>query len=111
MNSYVSNTRIKSLLSQTNLSQSEFCKKANIHKSVLSNYLNGDRQPNSKQLTKIAEAFNVSPAWLMGFEVPMELHPEQKVSAFDRNLINKYHAAPQGIQDSIDILLDIKKGN
>lgn len=111
MNVNESNSRIRTLLSYSNLSQTDFCKKAGIHKSALSNYLNGDRKPNQLQLARIAEAFNVSPAWLMGFEVPMELHPEQKVSAFDRNLINKYHAAPQGIQDSIDILLDIKKGN
>lgn len=110
MNLDESNSRIRTLLSYSNLSQTDFCKKAGIHKSALSNYLNGDRKPNQLQLARIAEAFNVSPAWLMGFEVPMELHPTQKISTFDWNLITKYHAAPEGIQDSINILLDIKKG-
>lgn len=111
MNVNESNSRIRTLLSYSNLSQTDFCKKAGIQKSALSNYLNGDRKPNQLQLARIAEAFDVSPAWLMGFEVPMELHPVSKLSSFDRNLITKYHAAPKGIQDSINILLDIKKGD
>ncbi len=106
-----SNTRIRTLLTKTDLSQSDFCRKAGIQKSALSNYLNGDRQPNQQQLAKIARAFDVSPAWLMGFDVPMELSPLTELSLFEKSLIMAYRAAPDGIKDSINILLGITKGD
>lgn len=106
-----SNTRIRILLAKTDLSQSDFCRKAGIQRSALSNYLNGDRQPNQRQLAKISSAFNVSPAWLMGFDVPMELSPPSDVSPFEKALIAAYRSAPDGIKDSINILLNIQKGD
>lgn len=106
-----SNIRIRILLEKTNLSQSDFCRKAGIQKSALSNYLNGDRQPNQLQLARISTAFDVSPAWLMGFDVPMELSPLKEISPFEKNLISAYRSAPDGIKDSINILLNIKKGD
>ena len=111
MNKDNSNTRIRILLAQTNLSQSDFCRKAGIQKSALSNYLNGDRQPNQKQLARISTAFDVSPAWLMGFDVPMELTPLKDISPFEKSLIIAYRSAPDRIKDSINILLNIEKGD
>lgn len=67
-----SNQRIRQLISELNISQTDFCKKAGITKSALSNYLNGDRQPRQDQLDKIANTFYVNPAWLMGYDVPRE---------------------------------------
>ena len=66
-----SNTRIRTLINELNISQTEFCNKTGITKSALSNYLNGDRQPRQDQLDKIARAFNINPSWLMGYDVPM----------------------------------------
>lgn len=66
-----SNTRIRTLINELNISQTEFCNKTGITKSALSNYLNGDRQPRQDQLDKIAKAFNINPSWLMGYDVPM----------------------------------------
>ena len=111
MNKDDSNKRIRILLNSTQLSQSDFCKKAGIQKSALSNYLNGDRQPNQGQLSKIAEAFNVSPAWLMGYDVPMDFKTIQDISSLEQQIILAYRVAPDGIKDYINILLNIKKGD
>ena len=66
-----SNDRIKELLEHFQINQTQFCKKTGLQKSALSNYLNGNRLPRQDQLFKIADSFNVSAAWLMGYDVPM----------------------------------------
>lgn len=68
--------RISELLSVMGISQTDFCKKTGLQKSALSNYLNGDREPRQNQLSKIADAYNINPAWLMGYDVPMNYELE-----------------------------------
>lgn len=77
-----SKERLVELMNLYNMNQTEFCKKTGIQKSALSNYLNGDRVPRQDQLSLIADAFNVDPAWLMGYDVPMYLRPLMK--AYER---------------------------
>lgn len=64
--------RIKKALEIKGMKQSELCKLANIPKSSLSQYLSGDFEPKQDRIYLIAKALNVSEAWLMGFDVPME---------------------------------------
>ena len=66
-----SNDRIRQLLDHFQINQTEFCKKTGINKSALSNYLSGNRLPRQDQLYKIADSFEISAAWLMGYNVPM----------------------------------------
>lgn len=68
-----SNSRIRILLNELGISQTEFCNKTGITKSALSNYLNGDRQPRQDQLDKIAKAYDINPAWLMGYDVSSKI--------------------------------------
>ena len=64
--------RIRKALDIKGMRQSELCKLANIPKSSLSQYLSGDFEPKQDRIYLIAKALNVSEAWLMGFDVPME---------------------------------------
>lgn len=64
--------RIKKALQLKGMKQSELCKLASIPKSSLSQYLSGDFEPKQDRIYLIAKALNVSEAWLMGFDVPME---------------------------------------
>lgn len=79
----VSNTslRLKALMSDRNLRQTDIlelcrpiCKRENvkIQKSDLSQYISGKVEPRQDKLSILATALNVSEAWLMGFDVPME---------------------------------------
>lgn len=77
MRSSSSNKRIRSLINELGITQTEFCNKTGIKKSALSNYLNGDRQPRQDQLDKIADTFKINPAWLMGYDVPMSSPRDQ----------------------------------
>lgn len=51
-----------------------YCEKYNIkmNKSDLSQYCSGKTEPNQEKLFILGNALNVSEAWLMGFDVPME---------------------------------------
>lgn len=64
--------RIAELLNHLGINQTDFCKKTGLQKSALSNYLNGTREPRQDQISKISEAYSIDPAWIMGYDVPME---------------------------------------
>ena len=70
--------RIKKALSIRNMSQTDLCTKANISKSTLSEYLKGLYEPKQDKVFILAQALNVDPVWLMGYDVPMEKNEDQK---------------------------------
>lgn len=74
-------TRLKQIMSDENLRQVDilaktmpYCKKYGVkmNKSDLSQYCSGKTEPNQNKLFVLSLALNVSEAWLMGFDVPME---------------------------------------
>lgn len=73
--------RLKRLMADRNLRQVDilelckpYCKKYNVKlgRNDLSQYVSGKVEPGQKKLTIISLALNVSEAWLMGFDSPME---------------------------------------
>ena len=70
--------RIKKALSIRNMTQTDLCTKANISKSTLSEYLKGLYEPKQDKVFILAQALNVDPVWLMGYDVPMEKNEDQK---------------------------------
>lgn len=90
-----SNERIRELLTNLNVSQTEFCNATGIKPSALSNYLKGNRIPRQDALSKIADAYNISPTWLMGYDVPMD-YPMHTMIVHSEN--SEYFEAiiPQG---------------
>ena len=63
--------RIVSALKESGLSQADLVKKTGINKGALSSYISGRYIPKQTNIYKMACALNVSPAWLMGMDVPM----------------------------------------
>lgn len=84
--------RLKEALLLKNMKQTDLVKATGIGKSSISTYLSGEYEPKQRNIYKIAKALNVSEAWLMGFDVPMERvknpdenessEPEQSNSSF-----------------------------
>ena len=56
-----------------NINQADLCQRTGIPKSSMSMYLSGERSPRQNRLSQIAENLNISEAWLMGYDVPMEI--------------------------------------
>lgn len=64
--------RIKEALQIRNMKQADLVEKTRISKGALSSYISGAYKPKQKNLYLIAKALEVSEAWLMGLDVPME---------------------------------------
>lgn len=74
-------TRLKQIMKERNIKQVDilraakpFCEKYDVKlaKNDLSQYVNGKVEPGQEKLTILGLALNVSEAWLMGFDVPMD---------------------------------------
>ena len=70
--------RIAKALDINGMKQTELCKLAKVPKSSLSLYLSGAYEPKQNRIYDMARVLNVSEAWLMGYDVPMER--EKKIS-------------------------------
>ena len=77
--------RIKEIMKMYGIKQADFCKRTGLNKSIISLYVSGKREPAQDNIFIIAQAFNVDPAWLMGYDVPMS----NKISAENAQMINK----------------------
>ena len=70
--------RLKEALSVRGMKAIELSEKADIPKGAISYYLSGKSSPKADRLNYISIALNVSEAWLLGYDVPMERTSEQK---------------------------------
>lgn len=64
--------RLKEALSLSGLTQAELSKKSGIWASSISDYLNNKYEAKQDKVDLLAKALNVSPSWLLGYDVPME---------------------------------------
>ena len=64
--------RLKQALNIRNIKQSELSSRTKIPKSAISQYISGSFKPKQDRIELIADALDVSIAWLMGFDVAME---------------------------------------
>lgn len=77
--------RIIELLNITGDTQNDMAIKTKIPKSSISHYINGEREPRQDKIMMIAEAYRVSPGWLMGLDVPMEFDIDIKTPSYTLN--------------------------
>lgn len=64
--------RIKEAMTIRGMKQVDLVSLTGIGKSSISTYLSGEYEPKQRNIYKIAKALDVSEAWLMGEDVPME---------------------------------------
>ena len=64
--------RLSYALQLRHIKQIDLCKMLEIPKGAMSLYLSGKYEPRQSRLNELAIALNVSEAWLMGYDVPME---------------------------------------
>lgn len=84
-------TRIKKALSIRNMTQSELCRRTKIATSAMSEYVKGLYDPKQDKIYLMAQALNVDPVWLMGFDVPME-KDNKKEAPHEENLTESERA-------------------
>lgn len=60
--------RLNSILQKRNLSQADLSKMTGIRSSSISDWLNGKYEPKQDKISIIADALNISPVWLIGYD-------------------------------------------
>lgn len=73
METNLSSLRIRELLNQHCMSAQDLSTKSGVSKASISQYLSGLYTPKNTSAKKLADVFNVNPAWIMGLDVPMEI--------------------------------------
>lgn len=109
--------RIKKALKIKGMKQAELCKLAHIPKSSLSQYLSGDFEPKQDRIYLIARALNVSEAWLMGFDVPMERQVKKdspskaELSEGEKMILDLFRRVPEEKQRMVLEMIRVALGN
>jgi transcriptional regulator with XRE-family HTH domain len=99
--------RIAVALDIRGMKQAELCKLAQVPKSSLSLYLSGAYEPKQNRIFDIAKVLNVSEAWLMGYDVPMEREeqkttPEElKLNEGEKMLLELFRRVPAEKQELV----------
>ena len=70
--------RLHEALNVRHMKAAELSERTNVPKGAISYYLAGKSSPKGDRTYILAKALDVSEAWLMGFDVPMERTQEQK---------------------------------
>lgn len=90
--------RLKIALEEKEMKPADLSEVTGISKSSISEWLKGKYRPKQDNIFMMAEALNVSPAWLMGKEVPKEwdTNPYDLIQSYIRELISKGQITDSG---------------
>lgn len=100
--------RLNQAMNIRNMKQNDLCYITGIPKSAMSQYVSGAFNPKQKRTYLIAKALNVSEAWLLGLNVPMEKveNVNFELSPHEKDVITAYRNQPP-MQEAVDRLLGI----
>lgn len=90
-NIYIIKDRLNEALKVRNMTAAELSKLTGLNKSSVSRYLAGSSIPRSLAIGNMARALHVNPAWILGYNVPMEA--EDTEPAMDINKLSKENQA------------------
>ena len=100
--------RLKRALAMRNMRQADLCEKTKIPKSAISHYLSGSFVPKQDRAFIIAQALDVNPAWLMGFDAPMEIKDIKKdspdkieLTEGEKVLLDLFNRVPEDQQELV----------
>lgn len=97
--------RLRIALRRANMKQVDLCQITGIEKTAISSYASGRYGAKQDRINKMAEALNVNPAWLMGYDVPMEREkntPEKiKLNEGEEMLLNLFRQVPVESQQMV----------
>lgn len=72
--------RLRQVMNEYGLKRADIVKRTGLHKSTISYYLSGKREPARDNIFIIAKALNVNPVWLMGLDTSKEIQPDKDVN-------------------------------
>ena len=102
MRKYETADRIRQLMEEKNWKQVDIFNNSKpyqeklgvkLGKSAISQYVNGVQAPDQRRLALLALTFNVSEAWLMGYDVPREREATAETGYSETDLRNLAESA------------------
>lgn len=78
--------RLKEIIALRQVKQVDIIESTGITKGALSSYITGRYEPKQDKIYILAKYFDVSEAWLMGYDVPMEKVPAAASGPIDSQL-------------------------
>lgn len=98
--------RIKKLIKDKGITQTEFCKIAEISRNTLTNYISGERLPETKYIYTIAKELNTTIEHILTGNLKdiniSDLSDEEK------NIINIYNQLSEKNKGKIELLIEQK---
>lgn len=91
--------RLRAVLKEKKMSQTDLCRKAGIPKSAMSQYVSGKFIPRHNRVAAMAEALEVEVAWLLGLESCSDLDDRE------RELIWAYRHESE-FKEAVDSLME-----
>ena len=82
-------TRLAEALKTRGMTAAELARKSGVDKGSISNYLKNKFIPKQFAIGAMAKALNVSPAWLMGYDVTMDGEELIQIEFDKLNELNK----------------------
>ena len=70
--------RLNEAIQARGLRASDLVDRTGIPKGTMSYYMSGKTEPKADRLYKLSQALDVSEAWLLGYDVPMQRSIDQK---------------------------------
>lgn len=70
--------RLREAMRMSGKTQADLVRETGLDRGAMSRYLSGKYEPKQKALYTLAQALNVSEAWLMGYDVAMHRTQMQK---------------------------------
>lgn len=98
--------RLLELMDFYNITQKDISEKSGVHKSAISMYVNGDRLPRQDKISMICDAYNLDPAWLMGYDVPMHRRNSAQAAEQHFSILEKYLKLSPRDQEIVENMID-----
>lgn len=105
--------RLQQALEIRQMKAIELARKSGVTRGIISSYISGRWKAKQTNVMRLAQALNVSEAWLMGYEVPME-RPDKEafsVSSLEKNLLLDFRRLSPSGQQSVLNFLEFTKNN
>lgn len=120
--------RLNRALSTRDVKPVQLAAQTGISESTISQYRSGYAKPKADKLSRIADALDVNPAWLMGLDVPMEIdiegliHPNEYgiirmdydngrhyigLSPIEEQIVKHYRTADDKTKAMVKMMLEI----
>ena len=86
--------RLRIALDFRNMKATKLSALTGINKSTISQYLSKEYEPKRDRLELFAKTLNVNEAWLIGYDVPMEIN-----SSSNDSFIKEYELSPEELKE------------